>query len=352
MSIELGLFVAILMLIGNAFFVGAEFGLVSSRRSNIELAALNGSRAAKITLGAMEQVSLMLAGAQLGVTVCSLVLGAVGEPLIAHMLEEPLHQLGAPEGLLHPISFTIALVVTVYLHVVIGEMVPKNLALASPTKTALVLTPALVLFVRITRPLVASMSLVANIVLRIVGVTPKDELSSSFSRDEVAGFVKESHREGYISPDEEHLLSSALSLDEQRIKAVLMSIETVLTVPKLATPAEIESLSAETGYSRFPVASKKGKLVGYVHLKDVIGLEGNKHKEPIDPRTIRPLVTLKKSDSLRGVLKNMQEKSAHLAQITDNKGNTIGLVTLEDVLEELVGVIRDEARSQKPESAV
>ena len=141
------LLLAVSMLVGNAFFVGAEFGLVSSRRSNIELEALNGSRAAKITLGAMERVSLMLAGAQLGVTVCSLIFGAVAEPLVAHHLEQPFHTLGLSEGLLHPISFVIALILMTYLHVVLGEMVPKNLALAGPTKAALWLTPPLV-FVR------------------------------------------------------------------------------------------------------------------------------------------------------------------------------------------------------------
>src|SRR3954469_7930325 len=114
------------MLLGNAFFVGAEFGLVSARRSSIELRALNGSRAAKITLDAMEHVSLMLAGAQLGITLCSLVLGAVAEPLLSRWAEQPLQALGAPDYLLHPVAFVLALALVVYMHVVIGEMVPKN----------------------------------------------------------------------------------------------------------------------------------------------------------------------------------------------------------------------------------
>ncbi len=148
MSIEWALITAVAMLIGNAFFVGAEFGLVSARRSSIELEALKGPHAATITLKAMEQVSHMLAGAQLGITLCSLVFGAVGEPLVAHILEQPLHSIGVSEVFIRPISVVIALTLMVYLHVVIGEMVPKNLALAAPAKVALLLTPPLVFIVK------------------------------------------------------------------------------------------------------------------------------------------------------------------------------------------------------------
>ncbi len=344
MSIELGLFIALLMLIGNAFFVGAEFGLVSARRSNIELEALNGSRSARVTLSAMEQVSLMLAGAQLGVTVCSLILGAVAEPLIAHMLEGPFHNMGIGIELLHPISLVTALAITVYLHVVIGEMVPKNLALATPTRTALVLTPPLLLFVKLAKPVVVALNLVANGCLRLLGITPKQEIASSFSRDEVAGFVKESHREGLLSQDEEHLLSGALSLDEQDISSVVIALDKIKFVSTHVTPAEIEALCVETGYSRFPVRNSRGNFKGYIHLKDVICLNDKEHMQPIHARYIRPLVSLKNQVSLREALVIMQRSGAHLAEVTNKKGQVIGIVALEDVLEELVGVIRDDTQ--------
>jgi CBS domain containing-hemolysin-like protein len=343
MSIEIGLLVALLMLLGNAFFVGAEFGLVSARRSNIELEALNGSRSAKLTLSAMEQVSLMLAGAQLGVTVCSLILGAVGEPVIARILEEPFHTIGLSENLLEPISLLIALAVTVYLHVVISEMVPKNLALAAPTRTALLLTPPLLFFVKVTRPIVVALNYVANKCLSLVGIAAKQEITSSFSRDEVAGFVKESHREGLLSQDEEHLLSGALSFDERTINSVLLPLKKVAIVDAKATPAEVENLSVKTGYSRFPIRNGQGKFTGYVHLKDVLALEDIDHNQLIPARIRRPLVPLKSTASLREGLVIMQKSGAHLAQVIGAKGEILGMVTLEDMLEELIGAIHDES---------
>ena len=344
MSLELGLTIGVLMLLGNAFFVGAEFGLVSVRRSKVELEALNGSRAARYTLLAMENVSLMLAGAQLGVTACSLVLGAVAEPVIAHMLEPIFHDLGMSEALIHPISLVIALAITVYLHVVVGEMVPKNLALASPTKTALLLTPPLLLIVRLCKPLVVLLNIVANGCLRLAGIKPRQEIASSFNRDEVAGFVKESHREGLLSRDEEHIISRALRLDERTIRGVLLPYEGVVEVTRAVTPAEIEQLSVKTGFSRFPMRDEKDKLIGYVHLKDIIEIDDAQYRDVLPTRYIWPLVSLKSTDSLRDALVTMQHSGTHIAQVKHAKtGKVIGIVMLEDVLEELVGAIKDES---------
>lgn len=337
------LLVAAAMLAGNAFFVGAEFGLVSSRRSSIELAALAGSRSAKITLGAMERVSLMLAGAQLGVTVCSLIFGAVGEPLLAHLLEDPFKQAGLSQHLLHPVSFALALVLMTYVHVVIGEMVPKNLALAGPTKTALWLTPPLVLFVKITNPIVRGLNAVANGCVRLLGVKPKAEMASSFNRDEVAGFVKQSHREGLLSEDEEQLLTGALSFEEKNISRVLLPRSSLVTVPASATVGQVEALLAQTGYSRYPVTDSNKNLIGYIHIKDLLGSTPEQRGNRVSLELIRELPAIKDKTSLRRALVTMQRLGAHLAQVVDSKGNALGVVALEDVLEELVGNIRDDA---------
>src|SRR5215203_4636596 len=147
--------ISVLLLAANAFFVGAEFALVSARRSAVEGRAAGGGWASRTTLQAMEKVSLMMAGAQLGITICSLGLGYLGEPAIAHLLEGPFDDLGMPEVLVHPIAFTIALALIGLLHVVLGEMVPKNIALAGPEQAALVLAPPLVLVVRILRPVIS-----------------------------------------------------------------------------------------------------------------------------------------------------------------------------------------------------
>jgi CBS domain containing-hemolysin-like protein len=340
-SSGIGLWVGLAMLLGNAFFVGAEFGLVSARRSNIELEAQKGSRAARITLGAMEQISLMLAGAQLGVTLCSLVLGALAEPALAGLLEPLLHMAHVPAALLHPISLAISLVIVVYLHVVIGEMVPKNMALASPTAVALRLTPPLVLFVRLTRPLVASLNYVAVKIIQLVGVTPRDEIASGFDRDEVAGFVKESRREGLLSYDEATLLSGALNFEQSKVSRVIIPIDKLVVAPHNASAADIERLCQQTGYSRFPIVGKSGELSGYVHLRDVIGVSESRYHQPLTRSLIRPLASFTDQSTIRRVLVSMQKQGSHLAQVTDRKGAVVGLVALEDILEELVGTIRD-----------
>lgn len=344
---ELLIVVAVSMLALNAFFVGAEFGLVSSRRSNIELEALNGSRAAKITLGGMERVSLMLAGAQLGITVSSLIFGAVGEPLLAHYLEVPMEHFGVPSVLLHPIAFALALTMMTYVHVVLGEMVPKNLALAGPTKAALWLTPPLVLFVKVTLPIVHGLNAIANGILRLFGITPKPEVTSSFNRDEVAGFVKESHKEGLLSEDEEHLLSGALTFERKSVTSVLLPISKLVTVPTSASAEEIEQVAARTGYSRFPVTNSTHELQGYVHLKDLLDITPAKQNQQLALKLIRELPTIKESTSLREALITMQKQGAHLAKVVSQNNATLGVIALEDVLEELVGHIRDDAKLRK-----
>lgn len=344
MSIGFDLFIAGLMLLGNAFFVGAEFGLVAARRSSIELMALSGSRAAKITLDAMEHVSLMLAGAQLGVTTCSLILGAVGEPLFAHLLTKPFDILDVPDAFIHPASLIIALIVMVYLHVVIGEMVPKNLALANPDRAAMLLIPPLAVMVRLARPVVLALNAMADGGLRLVGVKPQREVASAFTRDEVAGFVKESRREGLLNEDEEQLLAGALRFDERTVQSVLLHDAKLVTVTPQTTPGEVEQLAATTGFSRFPVRNSKNRLTGYVHLKDMLGISESKHGEPIPTDIIRPLIEVKERASLRTTLSSLQRANSHLALVLGKGGKTLGVVALEDVLEELVGEIRDDSR--------
>ena len=170
------LLLGLALLAANAFFVGAEFALISARRTQLEPRAAAGSRAARVTLQAMERVSLVMAAAQLGITACSLGLGAVAEPALAHLIEPLFHDLGVPEAALHPVAFVLALTVVVALHVVLGEMVPKNISLAGPDRAALLLGPPMMVVVRVLKPVVVVLNLVANAVLRLVGVEPRDEI--------------------------------------------------------------------------------------------------------------------------------------------------------------------------------
>jgi CBS domain containing-hemolysin-like protein len=338
MSPEVGLLVAALLLLGNAFFVGAEFSLISVRRSTIEPKAAKGSRAATTTLRALENLSHLMAGAQLGITLCSLGLGAVAEPVIAHLLEDPFHSLGVSEQLLHPLSFAIALTLTVFLHVVIGEMVPKNIALAKPERSALLLTPILVSILKILNPVVHLLNWLANMILRLMGVSPRTEVASTYTRDEMADLVLESQKGGLLSDDNRILLSGALSFDTQTVRDIAMPTSEMVTVDKSATYGLVEELAARTGFSRFPVVDKKNQAIGYVHIKDIIKADTEKRETKIDKKYIRKLAGINSSQSIRMTLKIMQRSGAHMALVSKDN-HVVGLVTLEDVLEELVGEI-------------
>lgn len=336
MSIEASIFVAVLLLLGNAFFVGSEFALVAVRRSAIEPRAAAGSKSAVVTLSALGNVSFLMAGAQLGVTLCSLGLGAIGEPVIAHLLETPFHALQVSENLLHPISFALALTIMTFLHVVIGEMMPKNIALAGPERAALILTPMLVFVVKTLNPIVTFLNASANLTLRLFGIQAKNEVTSTYTRDEVADLVEESHRGGLLSEDKEHLLTGVLQFDRGTVQSALIPLQDVIFVPTTITSAEIEDLTATTGYSRFPI-KKKGDVTGYVHLKDLLETDRGQRKRPIDPARIRPLISVYANESLRSVLKKMQDSGTHIAAVTNTRKRLLGIVTLEDVLEQLIG---------------
>lgn len=348
MSEPLAIGISIILLGLNAFFVGAEFALISARRSTIEPLAEAGGRAARTTLRSMERVSLMMACAQLGITICSLGLGYIAKPAISDMLKGPLGDTGLSDALSYPIAFAVSLSIVAVLHVVIGEMVPKNIALARPDRSALVLAPLLALVVRALGPGIASLNWIANTILRLVGVEPKDEVASAFTRDEVAGLVDESRRQGLLEPTQEHLLLGALQFEERDVRSVLLPMDTLETVTLEVTPEEVEELSARTGFSRFPARDADGELMGYLHLKDALEVKERHRRRPIAERWVRPLPAVTATALLRHVLAEMQRTGAHLARVVDHDGTVLGVAALEDVLEELVGEIRDETR-RRPE---
>ncbi|MFZ5848309.1 MAG: hemolysin family protein [Actinomycetota bacterium] len=341
-----GILLTVALLAANAFFVGAEFALISARRTQIEPRAAAGSRVARTTLRAMEQVSLVMAGAQLGITVASLGLGAVSEPAVAHLLEPLFHTLGIPDSMLHPVAFVVAMSIVVYLHVVLGEMVPKNIALAGPERAALVLGPPMMVVVTVLKPVVVVLNAIANGVLRLMRVQPKDEVTSAFTREEVAALVDESRGEGLLPENEYDRLSGALGFTEQTVMSVLMAPADLTTITRGARVAEVERVCAVTGFSRFPVTSDGGDLLGYLHIKDVLETDPERRERPVDDKWIRPFATVRPGDVLHDALETLQRRGAHMGRVVEDDGTVLGLVTLEDVLEELVGEIRDAAHAE------
>lgn len=350
MSDTTALVVAVLLLIGNAFFVGAEFSLISARRSQIEPLADAGNRRARVTVRAMENVSQMMAGAQLGITVCSLGLGATAEPAIAHLIEPVLADLGVPAGFVHPIAFTIGLSLVVFLHMVLGEMVPKNIALAGPERSALLLGPPLAAIVTAVRPFIATINALANLVLRLLRVAPKDEVSSSFTRDEVAVMINESSREGLLDRNESTMLEGALDVSVSVARDILLPTEHLVTVHADDSTDGLYRAVVDTGYSRFPVRDAAGQLRTYVHIHDALNPQSPirtgawLRQGRIADLPLHDLTELPADLPLTEVVARMKADAAHLAGVVDATGSTIGVVTLEDALETVIGRVRDPAQ--------
>jgi CBS domain containing-hemolysin-like protein len=340
------IWLGIVLLLGNAFFVGAEFALVSARRTKVEPLAAEGSRVARTTLRAMEELSLMIAAAQFGITVCSLGLGAVAEPAVAHLIEPVADLVGLPEAWLHPVAFAVALVFVIYLHVVLGEMVPKNLALAGPERAAMVLGPPMVALVTVLKPVVRGLDALANGVVRALRIEPRTEIVSSFTLEEVEAMVDESLHEGMLDESEYERLSGALGFTSRTVADVLLPLDRVETVRRGARASDVELKCAETGYSRFPVVGPDGDLSGYLHIKDVLQADPHGRARVVEAKWVRPLASVRVGDTLVSALQTLQAKGSHMARVVDDEGQVLGVATLEDVIEELVGEIRDAAHAE------
>ncbi len=333
----------VVLLLGNAFFVGAEFAVISARRSSIEPRAEAGNRSAQTTLYAMEHATLMLATSQLGITVCSLLILNVSEPSIHHLLEGPLHLVGLSAALVDTVGFVITLVVVSFLHVVFGEMVPKNLSFSVPDRAALILAPPLVFIARILRVVIVSLNWLTNAVIRAFGVTPKNEATSAFTVEEVQTIVAQSQREGVLM-DTTGTLRAAFEFTEKTVRDTALTMDSLITLPEAATPADVEKAVSRHGFSRYVLVDDAGEPTGYLHLKDVIDLDESEYREPVPPKRIRQLISIFEGTQLEDALATMRRAGVHVARSFDAEGTTRGVLFLEDILEELIGEVQDATR--------
>ncbi|MFE0519822.1 hemolysin family protein [Streptomyces sp. NPDC058954] len=329
------LLIGLATLVVNAFFVGAEFALISVRRSQIEPYAEEGDRRARSVLWGLEHVSALMAAAQLGITLCTLVLGVVAEPAIAHLLEPVFHAVGVPEGAGHVVSFVIALTLATYLHMLLGEMVPKNIALAEPVRSALLLGPPLVALSRALRPVIYAINAFANAVLKLLRVETRDEVAATFSDAELIRIVRDSGEAGLLDDRAQERLRDALELGRRPVRDVVLPLEGVVYARVGVTPEELERLSAESGFSRFPVVEENRRIVGYLHVKDA--LDASPRDEPFRVRDMRSIARVRAGTPLDDVLTAMRRSRTHLAAVLGDDGRLAGLVTMEDVLRELFG---------------
>lgn len=341
----IGVLLTVALLLANGFFVGAEFALISARRDRLEALAESGKKRAATVMTAGQHLPLMLAGAQLGITICSILLGRVGEPAMAHLLERPAAALDAPDNLVHPVAFALSLSVVVLLHVLFGEMVPKNIAIAGPERAAMLLIPPYLAYMRLARPLIVFYNWCANTTLRLVNLQVKDELEVTVSTVELSEMIAESRSQGLLDKEEHMRLRRALRISHRVVSDVVVPAAQVRAVrvsenASGPTVAAVESAVVETGYSRFPVVDAAGGYRGYLHIKDVLAL-GDDPETVIGAPLIRPLPRLDGSLPLPEALSAMRRSNSHLALMTAPDGRIVGLVTLEDLVEDLVGTVRD-----------
>ncbi len=332
-----------LLLLGNGFFVAAEFALIASRRTVLRNA--DSSRRTKAALALSDQLSLSLAAAQVGITLCSLLLGVVAEPAIASILELGLGGLPVSQAATHSISLVIALIITIFLHMVIGEMAPKNIAIAAPEKSALWIAVPFRAFLMLLRPLIAFLNWVANAVLRLFKVAPVDTIETTHSADELATIIGAGRQEGVIEEFTHQLLTGVFALTERDVSEVMVPRPDIVALTVSDTIEDVERAVRETGHSRIPIhAGDLDSVKGFVHAKDLLDLAETADAAHLrlDPAQLRPLLVVPESASVHGVLTQMQRTRTHLAVVVDEHGSTVGIVTLEDIAEELVGEIRDE----------
>ena len=343
MSTPLALGAAVVLLALNGFFVAAEFALLAARRSRIEQLAGEGDKRARHALNGIKELSLMLAGAQLGITVCSLLLGAVAEPAIAHLLESLLHPLTDHEALRHGIAYVVGLTIVVFLHMVVGEMAPKSWAIAHPEASALTLARPFRSFALVFRPVLALLNLMANGVVRLVGVEPQPELAMAHAPADLLLLLDESAGHGSIAAEEHRLLSRSLELSGLDAVAAMTPRRDVVAVEEWAKASDVALLARTSGRSRIVVhGGDLDHVVGAVHAKDILLVD------PADRATVtagelaRPVPVTHEHHLLEDLLVEMRTNHQMLTVVVDEHGVVVGIVTLEDVLEELIGDFEDE----------
>ncbi len=335
--------IGLLLTIGTGFFVASEFSLVNLDRSELEARAARGEKGLNITIGALKITSTHLSSAQLGITLTTLLTGYTMEPAISSLLSGPLESLGLSEGAVRAVGSVIAVLIATLLSMIVGELVPKNFALALPLRTAKLVMPFQAGFTWLFRPAVVLLNNTANVILRAFGIEPKEELSSARTAEELRSLVRRSATQGSLDADTATLLSRTLVFSRRNAGDVMTPRPRVSSVDRSDSADSVIELARKTGLSRFPVIDDSvDDVVGLVHVKQAVAV----------PRERRPDVPASalKSDALRvpetmkldTLLGELRGRGYQMAVVVDEYGGTAGVVTLEDLVEELVGEVADE----------
>ncbi|MEU4572608.1 hemolysin family protein [Nonomuraea sp. NPDC023979] len=337
MNLPLGLALTLFLLVGNGFFVAAEFALVAAKRHRLEKAAAQGSKAASAALSGIKELSLMLAGAQLGITLCSLGLGVVSEPLIAGTLTPLFHTLGLPEAAAHAVAFVIALAVVTFLHMVLGEMAPKSWAIAHPERSATTLALPFRAFTLAVRPVISLLNAISNALLRLFKVHPREEGANPRTPEQLRHLVEESRRLGLIEADDHAVLSQALHAPDAAIAALVTPLDRVVTVPATASAQDVIDACLNARRSRLVVGDPAAPL-GVVHIRDAY-LAARRARTVTAAQLAYRLPALPSDASVSEAVTALRAAHSQLALIRsdgDSGAGVVGIVSLDDLLTTLL----------------
>jgi CBS domain containing-hemolysin-like protein len=335
--------VGLLLTIGTGLFVASEFALVNLDRGELEARRSRGESRLSMTIAALKITSTHLSSAQLGITLTTLLTGYTMEPAISSLLSGPLTGMGLAEAAVAPIATTVAIVVATLLSMILGELVPKNFALALPIATAKLVIPFQTAFTVVFKPFIALLNGTANGVLRLFGIEPKEELSGARTAEELSSLVRRSASAGLLEEDTATLLSRTLAFSSRTAADVMTPRPRIATVQRGETAQAVIDLTRRTGYSRFPVIDEDiDDIVGVVHIKQAVGV-------PRERRSRVPVSALQ-TDALRvpetmrldTLLGELRARGYQMAIVVDEYGGTSGIATLEDLVEEIVGEVADE----------
>lgn len=341
-SIALNLFLVAIFIGLTAFFVGAEFAILKVRMSRIEQLISEGNKKAVLAKKVAENLDYYLSACQLGITVTGLILGALGEPTVEKMLHPVFDEWGISESVSTVLSYVIALTIVTFLHVVIGELAPKTLAIQFAERLSLLLSPPLYWFGRITKPFINALNGSAQFILRIFGVQPAGH-DTVHSEEELKLIVTQSYESGEINQTELAYLENIFAFDERILKDIMIPRNQIVTLDKQMSLEEILETLDRYEYTRYPVTenSDKDLLVGFINTKEMLTNIAAGRERPIQD-FIHDMPRLKSTTHIKDVLLKMQQSRVHMAIVVDEKGTIAGLVTMEDILEEIVGEIKDE----------
>ncbi len=342
MSVTTALLVSALLLVLNAFFVASEFAIVAAKRHRLEELASEGSRAARAALNAHRELTLMLAGAQLGITLCTLGLGALSEPAVAALLEPVLHAVGIPEGVTHLIAVLVAVSLVVFLHMVVGEMAPKSWAISHPETSAITLALPFRAFAWVVRPGLILLNGMANLLVRAFGVDPVESVDAErHGPAELQLLLAQSFEHGVL-PDADHqMLTGALRLENETVAAVMFPLTDAVTIPLDRMASDVESVSSGSGRSRLFV-TEDGRVRGLVHVRDAMRATAAGQRDLPVTDFLQAPVTLSRSLPLIDAVSALAQQRAQLALVADDEGSVVGLASLEDILEQILGEFDDE----------